>query len=204
VNATAGRELKYRDARPPQGERIAIIGAGPAGLTYASLVADTNRVTVFEKSHRPGGAFRYAGKAPMFQEVKSNERAFEVYIASLVAICESKNVEFRFNQSVTADLLTDFDRVIVATGAKYRLGLGPLVRSLLDLGAARWPLVAQLFSNSAGRDWFYHKARVGTGYEIARLARPGQKVVAIGDALRAGKSMPAIASAFEAALLSHE
>jgi hypothetical protein len=34
------------------------------------------------------------------------------------------------------------------------------------------------------------------------LAKPGQTVVAIGDAVAAGKSKPAIASAFEAALLS--
>ena len=51
------------------GQRIAVIGAGPAGLTYASLVADGNNVTVFEKEPRAGGAFRYAGKAPLFQEV---------------------------------------------------------------------------------------------------------------------------------------
>ena len=52
----------------------------------------------------------------------------------------------------------------------------------------------------AMRDWFYHRARRPTGDAIRRLARPGQKVVVIGDALVAGKSMPAIASAFEAAL----
>src|SRR5262249_23388551 len=202
VNATAGRELKYRDARPPWRERIAVIGAGPAGLTYASLVADTNRVTIFEKSMWPGGAYRYVGKAPLFQDVKANERAFQVYIASLVAICQSKNVEFRIGQTVTSELLAQFDRVVVATGAEYRFGLGRFVRALLDSGAARWPPLARLFSNATVRDWFYHKARHGTGRELAQLARPGQKVVAIGDALRAGKSMPAIASAFDAALLS--
>ena len=52
------------------------------------------------------------------------------------------------------------------------------------------------------RDWFYHKARQGTGDASRRVARPGQKIVVIGDALKAGKSRPAIASAFEAALLS--
>ena len=46
------REPCSPNAKPPQGERIAVIGAGPAGLTYASLVADGNTVTVFEKDGR--------------------------------------------------------------------------------------------------------------------------------------------------------
>src|SRR5205807_4163088 len=36
VNAAAGDETRFAAAEPPQGERIAVIGAGPAGLTYAS------------------------------------------------------------------------------------------------------------------------------------------------------------------------
>ena len=52
VNGAAGRETLFADAKPPHGERIAVIGAGPAGLTYASLVADGNTVTVFEKDAR--------------------------------------------------------------------------------------------------------------------------------------------------------
>ncbi len=69
VNGRAGRETEFVAGKPPSGERIAVIGAGPAGLTYASLVADGNTVTVFEREAVPGGAFRYAGKAPLFQEV---------------------------------------------------------------------------------------------------------------------------------------
>ena len=42
VNGAAGQERSFA-ALPPAGERIAVIGAGPAGLTYASLVADDNR-----------------------------------------------------------------------------------------------------------------------------------------------------------------
>jgi hypothetical protein len=167
-------------------------------------VAEGNHVTVFEALQEPGGAFRYAGKAPLFQEVKANERAFEVYIASLVAICQSKNVEFRFGQTATRESLADFHRIIVATGAKYRFGLGPLVRAILDSGAARWPPFARFLSHPRVREWFYHKARLATGKGHAMLARPGQKVVAIGDAVAAGKSKPAIASAFEAALLPSE
>ena len=50
VNGAAGRETLFADQQnKPRGERIAVIGAGPAGLTYASLVADGNAVTVFEK-----------------------------------------------------------------------------------------------------------------------------------------------------------
>src|SRR5205085_2124708 len=60
VNAAAGRERQFAKANPPVGERIAVIGAGPAGLTYASLVAPANRVIIFERAPRAGGAFRYA------------------------------------------------------------------------------------------------------------------------------------------------
>src|SRR6185437_17124442 len=92
VNAAAGRESTFADSSPPRAERIAVIGAGPAGLTYASLVTEGNDVTVFEKEKRPGGAFRYAGKAPLFQEVAASELSFERYIADLFAACTRKGV----------------------------------------------------------------------------------------------------------------
>jgi len=47
VNGCAGQETRYRGAAPTTGARIAVIGAGPAGLSYASLVAAGNSVTVF-------------------------------------------------------------------------------------------------------------------------------------------------------------
>src|SRR5204863_5918633 len=100
VNAMAGREIEFRDAVSPEGERIAVVGAGPAGLTYASLVAERNAVTVFEREHEPGGAFRYAGKAPLFQEVEADERSLKTYIAELVRACAQKPVTFRFGTDV--------------------------------------------------------------------------------------------------------
>lgn len=52
----------------------------------------------------------------------------------------------------------------------------------------------------AFRDWFYHEARLATGELMVRsLARPGQKLMMIGDAAKPGKSKAAIASAFETA-----
>ncbi len=160
VNGAAGRETLFANPQPPEGERIAVIGAGPAGLTYASLVAEGNTVTVFEKSARPGGAFRYACKAPLFQEVEASEASFTRYIADLVAACERKGVQFRFRTDVTrkSEVLAPFDRVVIASGAAYRFGLGALAVATLDAGLARAPGLAQLFKNAPLRDWFYHRA----------------------------------------------
>jgi 2,4-dienoyl-CoA reductase-like NADH-dependent reductase (Old Yellow Enzyme family) len=203
VKGAACRETQFANARPPRGEQIAVIGAGPAGLTYASLVADGNQVTVFEKAERPGGAFRYAGKAPLFQEVEANEKSFERYVADLTTACVRKGVTFRFSTNVTGQrgLLAPFDRIVIATGAQYRYGLGPIAMQMLDWGAGRWPGLSKLFSHPAFREWFYYQAREGTAERFKQLAKPGQAVVAIGDAVQAGKSKQAIASAFEAALL---
>jgi dimethylglycine catabolism A len=203
VNGAAGRETLFADAKPPHGERIAVIGAGPAGLTYASLVADDNTVTVFERDDVAGGSFRYAGKAPLFQEVTASEASFRRYIADMVAACALKKVSFRFSTDVNASpqQLAGFDRVVIASGATYRFGLGPLVMWALDRGISRLPGFARLFTSEKLRNWFYYRARRGNGDAFTALARPGQKVTAIGDAIRAGKSKQAISSAFDAALL---
>jgi 2,4-dienoyl-CoA reductase-like NADH-dependent reductase (Old Yellow Enzyme family) len=204
VNGAAGRERLFAQPRPPRGERIAVIGAGPAGLTYASLVADGNAVTVFEKEASAGGSFRYAGKAPLFQDVAASERSFERYIDDLVAACTRKGVKFRLGtEAVTLpDLLAPFDRIVIATGAHHRFGLGPVVKALLGLGVGRWPLVSRLLARPGLRDCFYHRARRPTVERYKRMARPGQIVIALGDAVAPGKSKEAIASAFDAALLA--
>ncbi len=204
VNGAAGRETLFAAAQPPRGERIAVIGAGPAGLTYAALVADGNAVTVFEKDARAGGSFRYAGKAPLYQEVEASEQSFERYIADLAAACEMKGVVFRLATDLNAlpGLLSPFDRIVVATGAEYRFRLGTVVNWLLDRDVARAPGLARLFSWPALREWFYYRGRRATGDDFRKLARPGRRLVVIGDAVRAGKSKQAITSAFEAALFN--
>jgi hypothetical protein len=203
VNGAAGQETRFLVAAPPQGERIAVIGAGPAGLTYASLVADGNEVTVFEREAVPGGAFRYAGKAPLYQDVVANQASFDRYIERMVAACVHKGVTFRYGIDVARapGELADFDRIVIATGARYRFGLGPLPAMLLDRGAGHWQGLERIFKMPAFPNLFYDRARRATGDDFRRLARPGQQVMVIGDAIRAGKSRPAIASAFEAALL---
>jgi 2,4-dienoyl-CoA reductase-like NADH-dependent reductase (Old Yellow Enzyme family) len=203
VNAATGRELVFANPKPPQGERIAVIGAGPAGLSYASLVADSNAVTVFEKAGRPGGAFRFAGLAPMFQEVEADPASLERYIKDMVAACLSKGVRFRLSTDVAAapETLAAFDRVVIATGAGYRFGLGEPAMALLDLGAGRWPGLSTLMADPRLREWFYRRGRTPTGNRFQGLAGPEQKLIVIGDAVKPGKSKEAIRSAFEAALL---
>src|SRR5258707_7471884 len=204
VNAAAGDETRFAAGKPPQGGGIAIIGAGPPGLTYASLVAGANRGTGFEREAKPGGAVRRAGKAPLFQEGMAEQASFNRYIEDMVAACMYKGVIFLYSVDVikTPEPLATYDCIVIATGARYRFGLGNLPNLLLDLGVGRWPVVRWLFAMAGFRDWFYHRARRSFGEAARGVARPRQKIVVIGDALKAGKSRPAIASAFEAALLS--
>jgi dimethylglycine catabolism A len=204
VNAAAGDETRFAAAKPPQGERIAVIGAGPAGLTYASLIADTNRVTIFERENAAGGAFRHAGKAPLFQEVAAEQTSFDRYIMNMVAACMDKGVIFLYGVDVTKlpERIASYDRIVIATGARYRFALGGLPNLLLDGGAGRWPVLRWIFTMRSFRDWLYHGARRSRGEGTRRICGPRQKIVVIGDALKPGKSRLAIASAFEAALLS--
>ncbi len=203
VNAAAGREARYVDAKPPRGERIAVIGAGPAGLTYASLVADENEVTLYEKTMLHGGAFRYAGKAPLFQEVEASEASLARYVDGLYLACLLKGVAVRLGTDVASDynLLKPFNRIVIASGASYRFGLGGIARAILDAGVARRRGFSRFFSSPRFRNWFYYKARCETGSRLRKLARDEQIVMVIGDAARAGKSQEAIVSAFDAALL---
>ncbi len=204
VNPVTGRERLYgderaREARLPTGLKIAVIGAGPAGLSYASLVARRNMVTVFEKANNAGGSFRLVGLVPMFQDVEATPGPLLRYIAWLERACRDAGATIIFGRNVAEDpkLLADFDLVVVAVGTAYRIGLG-LIPALLRAGLARLPLVRTLAVKPKMRDWFYYRARVSAASHItARL--PGKKIVVIGDAIQPGKSDTAIRTAFEAA-----
>jgi NADPH-dependent 2,4-dienoyl-CoA reductase/sulfur reductase-like enzyme len=200
----AGFELDFTDSVPPQNEKICVVGAGPAGLSYAHLVADYNSVTVVEREPVSGGAFRFTGKVPVFEEVEASEESFVDYVAELELACRKKGVGFRHGFDVTKEprTLEGYDRVVFATGARYRYGLGGLATRLLASGLGKSKVGQRLFASENLRNWLYYGARRGTGPAIRRLARADQKVVVIGDAASSGKARDAVDGAFRAALLS--
>ena len=89
------------------GKRVAVIGAGPAGLAAAN---DLNlmgyEVTVFEKNEAAGGLLRYG--IPNFKLNKA-------IIDRRIGLLQQEGIEFRFNEEVT-DFSGDFDAYVVATG----------------------------------------------------------------------------------------
>jgi flavin-dependent dehydrogenase len=200
VNPAAAREIEYSHAPvTPKGKRIAVIGAGPAGLTYAERVAEHNSVTVFERQSKPGGALRYAGLAPQFQGVEAQQNALLAFIDDLERACLEKHVVFRYSTQVLAvpDIASEFDEIVVATGATYRLGAGSLVVYLLESGWGKSRLARWLFRSTRVRDWSYHRARKGALPALGHLAE--KRVVIIGDAAAPGKTREAIAAAYRAA-----
>ena len=93
--------------------RVAVIGAGPAGLAAAN---DLNHmgytVTVFEKNEAAGGLLRYG--IPNFKLNKA-------VINRRIALLEQEGIEFKYGCPVSSDaissqLATEFDAVVISTG----------------------------------------------------------------------------------------
>ena len=113
-NPSTGRELQQPHAIAPaqQQKKIAIIGAGPAGLEAARVAAERgHQVDVYEAADQPGGQVLLCAQSPRRREMLS-------IIDWRMAQCEARGVNFHFNHWVEADELLDAppDVVIVATG----------------------------------------------------------------------------------------
>jgi len=100
---------------PYTGGRVAIVGAGPAGITVAAELAKLrHKVTIFESLHAPGGVLMYG--IPEFRLPKEIVRAEVEYVKTL-------GVEVRVDSTVgklftISELFEDgYDAVFIGTGA---------------------------------------------------------------------------------------
>ncbi|MGB3400079.1 MAG: NADPH-dependent glutamate synthase [Candidatus Deferrimicrobiaceae bacterium] len=104
------------EVAPPTGKRVAVVGAGPAGLTVAGdLVQKGHDVTIFEALHKPGGVLMYG--IPEFRLPKDIVQAEVDYICSLGAKLECDVV---IGKTITIDELLEeegFDACFIGTGA---------------------------------------------------------------------------------------
>lgn len=108
-------DIRVPKSQPPTGKKVAVIGAGPAGLTAASdLIQMGHGVTVFEALHRSGGVLVYG--IPEFRLPKWIVQRESEYIAKLGA-------EIRVSQVVGKSFTIDdlfrngYDAVFIGTGA---------------------------------------------------------------------------------------
>ncbi len=114
VNPRACSETELQITPTETPKTIAIVGAGPAGLSTA-LTADErgHSVTLFDGSTKIGGQLNYAKQVPGKEEFHTLIDWYETMVAS-------STISVKLGKRVTADDLVDFDEVIIATGVKPR------------------------------------------------------------------------------------
>ena len=126
VNPRAGRETELTLTVAPARRRVAVVGAGPAGLACAEAAASRGlAVEVFEAESELGGQFRYAMRVPGKEEFASTLAYFRRRLEVL-------GVPVHLGRRAAAPDLEGFDHVVLATGVRPRV---------LDLPGADHPMV---------------------------------------------------------------
>lgn len=134
VNPRACHETELVNLPNPSPKRIAVVGAGPAGMAFSKVAAERgHRVTLYDSSDSIGGQFNVAARIPGKEEFVETIRYFTKQL-------NVQGVEVKLNHRVTSEELAalGFDEVVLATGIKPRTpnieGIDhPKVLSYLDV-----------------------------------------------------------------------
>ena len=115
VNPRACHETEISDQPVSSPKKIAVVGAGPAGLAFATTAARRgHQVTLFDAAPEIGGQFNVAKQVPGKEEFYETIRYFNKQI-------QLTGVKLELGKKVSAEDLQEFDEVALATGITPRL-----------------------------------------------------------------------------------
>ncbi|QFU85811.1 NADPH-dependent 2,4-dienoyl-CoA reductase [Amycolatopsis sp. YIM 10] len=115
VNPRAGRETELVLLPTRRGKNVAVVGAGPAGLSAAVTLGQRgHRVELFEAEPEIGGQFGIARLIPGKEEFAETIRYYRRQL-------ELSGVKLHLGTRATAAELTGFDEVVLATGVTPRV-----------------------------------------------------------------------------------
>lgn len=164
VNPRACHETKMPIVPAITKKRLAVVGAGPAGLAFAVNAASRGHsVTLFDAAAEIGGQFTIAKQIPGKEEFYETLRYFRRMI-------DLTGVDLRLNQFVAASDLAEFDETILSTGIAPRTpeieGVDhPKVLSYLDVLRDKMPVGEKVAIIGCG----------GIGFDTAMyLSQPGE------------------------------
>ncbi|RZU45164.1 2,4-dienoyl-CoA reductase (NADPH2) [Fluviicoccus keumensis] len=149
VNPQACYEDQLIYVKTDKPKNIAVIGAGPAGLSFATVAAERgHQVTLFDADTKIGGQFNIAKQVPGKEEFNETLRYFG-------AMLTKHGVKLALGKRVGADDVKDFDEVVLATGIIPRKldipGLDhPKVMSYLDVLRDKKPVGKRVAIVGAG------------------------------------------------------
>ncbi len=161
VNPRACHETELRLEPAAIPKRIAIVGAGAAGMAAAMTAAGRgHHVTLYERAAAVGGQLNLARQVPGKEE-------FDGLVDWFATMLDRSGVDLRLNTLPTEDMLAGFDRVIIATGVVPRDPAIPGQERALSYiqvlqGAPVGPRVALIGAGGIGFDLAEYLTHHGT------------------------------------------